>query len=41
MIVNNGVRIKYKIEKRNELHFILSSIRKNLEDYDKKENNRK
>ena len=41
MIINNKVRTKYKIKKRNKLHLILSSIQRNLEDHDKKEDDKK
>ena len=45
MITNNKVRTKYKIRKIFRLHFILSNIRKNIKNHDKKkmikENNTK
>ena len=37
MIVNNEVRTKHQTRERNELYLILNSIRRNSEDYDKKE----
>ena len=41
MIIYDGIRIKYKTKKEHELHFILDNIRKNLENYDKKEDDRR
>ena len=41
MIINNEIRIKYKIKRKSEFYFILNNVRKNLEDYNKKENNKK
>ena len=41
MIVNNEIRTKYKIEKRNRLYLISSSIRENLGDYNKKEDDKR
>ena len=41
MISNNEIYIQYQITKKIRLFFILSSIRKNIESYDKKENKKK
>ena len=41
MIVNNKVRIKHQIRKKNELYLILNNIREDSKDYDKKKDNKK
>ena len=41
MIIDNEVRTKYKTRKRNELHSISSSIRKNSKNHDKKEDDKR
>ena len=41
MIINNEIRTKYKIKKKHDFYVLLNSIRRNLEDYDKKENNKR
>ena len=37
MIINNEIYVKYKIRKISKLYFILDNIRKNVRDYNKKE----
>ena len=34
MIINDEIRIKYKIKKRYKLYFLLSDIRENSKNYD-------
>ena len=41
MILNNGIYVQRKTTKRIRLLFILSNIRKNTRDHDKKENEKK
>ena len=41
MIINDEIRIKYKIKKRDELYLILNSIQRDLENHDKKEDNKR
>ena len=41
MILNNGIRIQYEITRRTEFLFILNNIRKNIESYDKEENEKR
>ena len=33
MILNDGIRIQFQITKKIKLFFLLSSIRKNIKDY--------
>ena len=40
MIINNEIRIKYQNREKLKLHFILDNIRKNIKDYDKKEDDK-
>ena len=39
MIVDNEIRTQYIIKRKLKFYFLLNSIRKNFENYDKKENN--
>ena len=41
MIINNEIRIKYKIKREHEFYFLLSNIRENFKNYDKKENDKR
>ena len=38
MILNNRIRVQYKIIKKTGFLFVLSNIRENIENYNKKEN---
>ena len=38
MIINNEIRIKYKIKRKPKLYFISDDVRENIKDYSKKEN---
>ena len=37
IIIDDEIRIKYKIKKKLKLYFILDNIQENIENYDKKE----
>ena len=41
MILDNEIRIQYEITREIRLFLILNSIRKNIKNYDKKENEKK
>ena len=41
MTINNEIRTKHQTRERDRLHFILNNIQRNLENYDKKENNKR
>ena len=38
MVINNEIRIQYKIRKESRLHPLLDSIWRNIRNHDKKEN---
>ena len=40
MIINDEIRIKYKIRRKSGFYSLSDSVRRNLENYDKKEDNR-
>ena len=41
MIINNEIYTEYKIKKEPEFHLISSDIRKNIKNYNKKEDDRR
>ena len=41
MIINDEIRIKYETKKKYELYSLSNNIRRNFENYDKKEDNKK
>ena len=41
MIINNEIRIKYKIKREHKFYSILNSVRENSKDYNKKKNNKR
>ena len=40
MIINNEIRIKYKIKKKLELYLVLNDIQKDIRNYKKKKDDR-
>ena len=41
MTINNEICTKYEIRKKSEFYFLLNSIRRDSENYNKKENNKR
>ena len=41
MIINNEIRTKHQTRKENKLYSILDDLRRNLKDYNEKENNKR